>query len=336
MSKRKRMSAVPEAIEALLAGAGSLSTGEVAEAAGVTRQAAHRHLRRFVDEGRLRAVGAGRTAHYVPAVDLHRVDPLAGLREDAVWSEVLDEVPALATGTDAALATDRLAFTEMLNNAIDHSGGSEVEIDVASDPWFRFRVADDGVGVFRHFASRLGLEDDVAAAFELTKGKRTTAPGEHSGEGIFFTSRLVARFRLEANGLALVVDGSVNDFAIASSSVERGTTVRWEVDPSTTRRPADVYGDHTDEDLRFVKTSIPLSVLLGPALVSRAEARRVTDQLERFEEAEIDFTGVSEVGHAFLDDLFRVWATRHPGTRLVPVGAAPLIERQIRALQRRD
>ncbi len=90
--------------------------------------------------------------------------------------------------SDAAFRVNRFAFTEMVNNANEHSGGSSVEIGVSTTPNSWFRVVDDGVGVFRHFASRLGLPDEAAAAFELTKGKRTTAPDEHSGEGIFFTA----------------------------------------------------------------------------------------------------------------------------------------------------
>lgn len=330
MSKRKDRSSVPEAIEALLAGAGSVSAGRVAREAGVTRQAAHYHLRRLVDSGRVRRIGAGRGTRYVRVFEIHRTYPIPGVREDVIWRELVAAVPNLSH-PEAALRVDRFAFTEMMNNANDHSSGSRVEVDLAAAPRFSFRVVDDGVGVFRHFASRLGLADEGAAAFELTKGKRTTAPEGHSGQGIFFTSRLVNRFGLEANGIRLIVDNDIGDFAIGGSVVESGTTVWWEVDPGTTRDTAKVFAEFTDENYDFTRTKIPLRALGGASFISRDEAKRVTDELERFEEVVLDFEGVTEVGRAFVDELFRVWGSTHPGTRLLPEGMTPLVELMVRS-----
>jgi anti-sigma regulatory factor (Ser/Thr protein kinase) len=332
MSKRKDDSGIDEAIDALIAGAGHVTSGQVAREAKVSRQAAHYHLRRLADAGRLRRIGAGRGSRYVLAVDFHRAYSLEGLREDAAWGEVRQEVKSVAEAPPIAAKALRFAFTEMVNNAIEHSGGTTVEVDVASAPRFFFRVADDGVGVFRHFGSRFGLED-VAAAFELTKGKRTTDPEHHSGQGIFFTSRIVDRFGLEANGIRLTVDNDLHDFALGESGVHEGTTVWWEVDPQTTRDPARVYTEYTDEEtLEFTRTRIPLRTLGGSSFISRAEAERVADGLERFEEVILDFTGVTDVGQAFADELFRVWASEHPGTRLVPVSTSPVIDKLLRSV----
>lgn len=330
MSKRKD-SPVLEAIGKLLAGSGSVTAGQVAREAGVTRQAAHYHLRRLSDSGRLQRIGAGRGARYVPVFDVERTYPLPGLAEDVAWRDLVGRVPELSN-PEAAFRVNRFAFTEMVNNANDHSGGSRVQIGVATAPRSWFRVVDDGVGVFRHFASRLGLPDEAAAAFELTKGKRTTAPDEHSGQGIFFTSRLVNRFGLEANGIRLIVDNDLGDFAIGESVVDVGTTVWWEVDPQAARDSARVFGEFTDEDYAFTRTKIPLRTLGGSSFISRAEAKRVTDELERFEEVILDFDGVSEVGRAFVDEVFRVWASRHPEVRLVPVSMSPLVERMVRSV----
>lgn len=327
MSKRKG-SPVVQAIETLLAGSRCVSAGQVAREAGVTRQAAHYHLRRLVEQGRLRRLGAGRGATYVPAFDIERTYSIPGVAEDLAWRDLVAAVPDLSS-SDAAFRVNRFAFTEMVNNANEHSGGSSVEIGVSTTPNSWFRVVDDGVGVFRHFASRLGLPDEAAAAFELTKGKRTTAPDEHSGEGIFFTSRLVNRFGLESNGMRLIVDNDLGDFAIGGSVVGSGTTVWWEVDPQTARDPAEVFAEFTGQDYAFTKTRIPLRALGGESFISRDEAKRVTDELERFEEVVLDFEGVTEVGRAFVDELFRVWAPRHPGTRLLPVSMSPLVERMV-------
>ena len=311
---------------------GFVTAGAVAEAADVTRQAAYYHLRAFVREGRLTAVGAGRGARYVPTFDFQRVLPLTGLQEDQVWSVVGDEVPAVSA-RPKALRIARFAFTEMLNNAIDHSGGTQVEISIQTSPILAFRIADDGVGAFAHFRQRLALADDFTAAFEITKGKRTTAPAEHSGQGIFFTSRLVDRFGLESNGLRVTIDTHLSDLAIGDSPVRRGTSVWWEIDPATERDSPAVIAEYTDPDtLEFTRTRVHLRLLGGPTFISRAEAKRVADELDRFEEAEIDFSGIQDVGQGFVDELFRVWAARHPGTRLIPVSMSPAVGRLVRSV----
>lgn len=333
MSKRQRP--IDAAIEDLLISRGETSSGQVARAAGVTRQAAHYNLKRLERDGRVTRVGEGRASRYVATVDYQREYSLAGLREEVVWLEIEDGVPGVATAPPIAKRILRFALTEMVNNAIDHSGGKRVGVDVSAGAKISFRVADDGVGVFRHLASRLGLQDDFAAAFELTKGKRTTDPARHSGQGIFFTSRIVDRFRLEANGMKLIVDNALRDFALGESNVDQGTTAWWEVDRNTRRDLKTVFDEYTDsETLDFTKTRVPLAALGGPSFISRAEAKRVADGLDRFEEVMLDFTGVTDVGHAFADELLRVWANAHPGTRLIPVSTSPIIDRLLKSVSK--
>ena len=52
-------------------------------------------------------------------------------------------------------------------------------------------------------------------------------------------------------------------------------------------------------------------------LVARSEAKRLLHGLEKLEEVMLDFQGVRSVGQGFADEVFRVWAQAHPGTRLV-------------------
>jgi hypothetical protein len=52
--------------------------------------------------------------------------------------------------------------------------------------------------------------------------------------------------------------------------------------------------------------------------------------LERFREAVIDFSGIDDIGLAFVDELFRVWANEHPDTRLMPINMSPVVDRLVR------
>jgi hypothetical protein len=189
-------------------------------------------------------------------------------------------------------------------------------------------VQDDGVGIFRKITRALDLPDERLALLELSKGKLTTDPARHSGEGIFFTSKAVDLFMLESAGLRWTVDNVRRDQAVGESVVTSGTVVRWQVDPATDRRLEDVFAAYTaGEDLAFDTSRAVVRLFEhGSRFVSRSEARRLAHRLEEFEQVIIDFAGVTEVGQGFVDQLFRVWAGRHPGTVLRPVNMAPAVE----------
>ena len=328
MSKRKA-EPIPELIRVLVADRGSVSAGEVAEEAGVTRQAAHYHLVRMVGSAELRRVGAGRGSRYVPDADLDRSYPLEGLEEDRVWDEVVGDVPKLRSAPVNVRSILRYAFTEMLNNAIDHSGGTEARVKVWARDRLSFEINDDGVGAFRHVRERLGLPDDLAALQQLSKGRETTAPDRHSGEGIFFTSKAVDRFELDANRLRWIVDNGRADQAIGDAPEHGGTRVRSDIDPATQRTLEEVFVPFVNEDsLRFDRTVVALALFETEGrFVSRSEAKRLGTRLDRFREAALDFSGIDEVGLAFVDELFRVWAGEHPETPLVPINMSPTVER---------
>src|SRR5690606_10589015 len=93
-------------------------------------------------------------------------------------------------------------FTEMVNNAMDHSGGTTLRIIVQREADGVFMaIEDDGHGIFRKVMDHCGLDSERQSILELAKGKLTTDPSHHSGEGIFFTSRVFDRFGIFAGNL---------------------------------------------------------------------------------------------------------------------------------------
>ena len=76
----------------------------------------------------------------------------------------------------------------------------------------------------------------------------------------------------------------------------------------------DVFSEFAPEqyDFQFQKTRV-LVKLLQPDYVSRSEARRLLANLEKFREIVLDFRDVRSVGQGFADEVFRVFAGRHPG-----------------------
>jgi anti-sigma regulatory factor (Ser/Thr protein kinase) len=261
----------------------------------------------------------------------HQVLNLAGLQEDAVWRELEGELLRGRMSTEGA-STASYAFTEMLNNAIDHSGSQTATVSAwATRAELRFEVRDAGSGVFPHVQHELALDDAYEALAEITKGKTTTDPSHHTGEGIFFTSKAVDLFTLESAGLCWTVDNVRQDQAVGSSEVTVGTRVRWEMDPSPTRSIADLFATYSDDDYRFNRTRTVVRLFgFGVNFVSRSEAKRLMRGLERFSEVLIDFTGVEMVGQGFVDEALRVWPSQHPETSVQPTGMTGPVEFMVR------
>ena len=55
----------------------------------------------------------------------------------------------------------------------------------------------------------------------------------------------------------------------------------------------------------------------------------MASRLQRFRRVELDFDGLADVGHAFADELLRVFRHQHPEVDLVPVNMAPAVAAMI-------
>ncbi|MHC4078613.1 MAG: STAS-like domain-containing protein [Planctomycetota bacterium] len=322
---------VNETVRRLLRDRPEIANRDLARALGITRQAAHLHLRRLVGQGVLERLGRGRATRY-RAVRTGRTWSFRrdGLDEDQVWKRVEGEEPAVHA-PEALNATLHYATTELVNNAIDHSGGSEVEVDLEVLPdRIVLEVRDDGVGIFEHVRRARGLGDPMFAIQELSKGKTTSDPARHTGEGIFFVSKMADIFAAGSGGLRWCVDNRRGDHSVGSVDDRDGTCVRFEIDRNVTRMPLEVFEQYTD-DFEFTRTRIVVKLFeLGDCFISRSQAKRLVMGLERFREVILDFGGVREVGQGFVDEVFRVWSFDHPETRLVPVDMAGPVEFMVR------
>jgi anti-sigma regulatory factor (Ser/Thr protein kinase) len=329
-----RVSADDDKIRALLDERGELRNRDVAEALGITRQAAYKRLRGMVERGELVPEGAGRSARYVPTASAraHARYPTEGLAEEQVWEDLVERVPALARLSGNARNVFNYALTELVNNAIDHSGSDVVEVEVREEGTaVILEVIDRGVGTFAHLRDELGLPSELHALQELSKGKTTTMPERHTGEGIFFTSKAADRFELRSGALGWIVDNQLGDTAVEQLSVPvRGTHVLFAADPETVRDLTELFQEYT-ENYEFSKTRTVVKLFaIGVRFISRSEAKRLVHRLDEFREVVLDFQGVTAIGQGFADEVFRVWAKEHPETELVPVNMIEPVEFMVR------
>jgi hypothetical protein len=308
-----------------------------AERFGITRQAVNRHLSTLVRDGTLEAKGRTRERTY--ALKSHETVfslPLAEHRdEDRVWRTHV--LPALPPLPENVLKICYYGFAEIFNNAIDHSEGTEALVGVewtAKD--VGFMISDDGVGIFEKIRRQFGYEDHRRAILELSKGKLTTDPEHHTGQGIFYTSRIFDEFIIRADHLTFSHLEDQGDWLIETKPRDKpGTLVSMTlaVDSGKVLKELfDKYADLESGDYDFAKTHVPVSLARygKETLVSRSQAKRVLARFDDFKEVLLDFDGVDSIGQAFADEIFRVFANQHPEIKLVAVSMSEEVKQMVR------
>lgn len=219
---------------------------------------------------------------------------------------------------------------EIINNVIDHSQAEHLEITISQDYLNTcVQIADDGVGIFEKIRAYLGLPELEDAVGELFKGKLTTDSAHHSGEGIFFSSRLADEFVIFSSGLIFTHNRFEND-KLLNELPSNGTIVRMTLSNFSKKEAKDVFAQYADTDSGFSKTQIPLRQYFESNPVSRSQAKRLCSRLDRFREVTLDFTGLDWIGQGFAHQLFVVFQNVHPDIRLLPVGMSEDVEKMIR------
>ncbi len=261
---------------------------------GVSRQTIAARLRRMAEERIITGDGRGQGRRYglLPILSVRKSHVRDGLDEFLVWQE--DVAPLVADLPENAVDICRYGVTEMVNNAVDHSEGTEVTIRVQRTALTTMiRVADNGEGIFHRIQRLLDLYDPREAILELAKGKLTTDPERHTGEGVFFTSRVFDRFSILSRNLLFSHDSARDDWLIDGDEDSPGTNVRMELANDSARTIKEVFDQFAEpEEYSFAKTIVPVRLAQheGEKLVSRSQARRVALRFDRFKTVILDFS----------------------------------------------
>ena len=334
---RKRTLEIHDFILANVAQHSKDITALTADKFSISRPAVLRHVRTLIENGILTAHGKTKDRHYTLnpiAEDQLALAVTPDLAEDKIWREhfrpILDGVSA------NILAICQYAFTEMMNIVIDHSEAEEVIITLKYTlASITITVVDNGIGIFRKIETELGLDDERHAILELSKGKLTTDPDRHTGEGIFFTSRAVDRFSILSGSLFFAHYNPGNDWLLETDNSPepvQGTAVSLSIHPSSDRQLQDVFDYFAaGDDYGFTRTIVPVALVKygDENLVSRSQAKRLLARFERFKEVVLDFKGVTTLGQAFADEVFRVYAKQHPQVHLIPLNTNEQVSRMI-------
>ena len=306
---------------------------------GISRQSVSKHLHSLIDEGLLDASGVTRARRYslrTTAQVRYGVDVTPDLQEDREWR--LKILPLLDGVSDNVLRICNFGFTEMLNNVIDHSESPNAIITASrTHSTIDMQISDLGVGIFDKLQKEFDLDDPRHVVLELSKGKLTSDPDAHTGEGIFFTSRIFDEFRILSGTLFFSRTNRVGDeWLLESEDRDRvqGTLVTMSINVKSERTTEAVFNSFASGagDYGFTRTHVPIELVRyeGEGLVSRSQAKRLLARFDRFNEVLVDFKGVTEIGQAFADEIFRVYHGQHPNVDIMSVNAVPDVDRMIK------
>lgn len=305
---------------------------------GISRQALNNHMKELIAAREVIKTGSTRNAQYfakAAAPDSNKFSRQLKLQEtdESKTYELVSTILNLKTELQSNVESIiHYAFTEMLNNAIDHARTERGFVSATLGPGtVDFEVRDYGIGVFQSIASKYDLDDENAAMLELIKGKTTTMPSAHTGEGIFFTSKIADGFLLQSHRISIEWDKSKDDVYVSRVRNLKGTWVKFSIQRNARQKLEGVFEEYAPEDYdyQFQKTKI-LVKLLQSEYISRSEGRRLTHNLHKFREILLDFKGVNSIGQGFADEVFRVFKNQVPGITINTINTNSVVDSMIR------
>jgi len=327
---------------------GQVKSKELAKKYSISRQHAASLLRNWVNSGKLQKIGSTRNSFYITQEAIQN-NPKAipnffrkrfvnkNLEEHKAVAEIENSLPGLIVlkkKNENVHSIFYYAFSEMFNNAIEHSRSKHIDVAVTLDNNRLFFVINDyGIGAYRNVMKKRKLKSELEAIQDILKGKTTTAPRAHSGEGIFFTSKVADTLILDSFGYQLIFDNIKNDIFLSKpDGIKKGTKVTFSIDINSKRRLNDIFRKYTggikgDDAYGFNKTEVKIKLYtIGGIHVSRSQARRVLSGLEKFKSVILDFDKVPMVGQAFADEIFRVFKNSHPEIKIKPINMCEAVK----------
>lgn len=310
---------------------GSVKTAAIVRITGFSRAYVNRFFQQLKDEGKIIMLGKSNSAHYVLGTEqavssarkkiakTHRILHNESLHEDVVLNDIKKTTGIFMELPECTSTILHYAFTEMLNNAIEHSQSETIEITMEKDKeGISFCVIDKGVGIYNNIMKKKHLNDKMQAIQDLTKGKLSTAPKAHSGEGIFFTSKAADMLIIQSSQKSLVFNNLLHDVFINDIKNIIGTKVSFFININSKKNLEDIFRQYTDESFKFSKTKVVIKLYRdGSEYISRSQARRILSGLDKFETIILDFKDIETVGQGFADEVFRVWKPRYPEINIV-------------------
>ena len=311
---------------------------EVLEKYPISRQTVSKYIKEFIDKNIVEKESKSKYRLKFYVNETKQYDNI-NLEEDVVYEDFISkyEKDKKENVRDLLVYT----FTEMLNNAIEHSGGDKISILYAENyKEIVVCIQDNGIGIFKKIKKDHNLENENQAIFELRKGKLTSDSVNHSGEGIFFTSKVVDDFFINSFDKEFFTGNRHELYNFESVGIEdkvEGTRVLFFLNKDTDRTAHEVFEKYTNDEYIFDRTTITVHLAkeyLGEVFVSRSKAKRILLNADKFKVIFLDFDGIKTIGQGFADEIFRVYKNKNPKIQIIPINANAEVDFMIKRSQK--
>lgn len=312
----------------------------------ISRQAVNRHLQTLEKEGFLTSKGKTKNKTYQLGVIRQQtkvITPNKQIDEFEVYQQNFEWVIENAPANIQEIID--WGFTEILNNAIDHSQANKITVNLEIDnDKVSLMVLDNGEGILDRIKRIKGFSNDQRVILELSKGKLTTDNENHTGLGIFFSIKAFDFFSIYSNKHFYNLKNNTKiDFEkLGFSKIfkitdkkEASTIVSMVINLSSTTKIKTVFDKFAKApEFEFNITTVPLYLVNEKQkLVSRSQAKQVANRLDEFRFVTFDFKSIKTIGQGFADELFRVYPHKNPQIKFDYINAKMEVEKMIKRVK---
>ncbi|MBQ9606596.1 MAG: DUF4325 domain-containing protein [Lachnospiraceae bacterium] len=306
--------------------------GKTASAFGISEMTVYRYLRSMQEDNIIHKENKTYRLTSVNKAYRLSMEDAKDLSEDRIYDKYI--APEISDLSENVRNIWEYGFSEMMNNAIDHSGAKHIDIILRRDYLnTTICIKDDGIGLFNKICEHFGFPETDDAIVELFKGKLTTDSLNHSGEGIFFTSRIMDDFALISDGKVFSHDKYSNWISEADSFLDgkdkNGSLVIMRLSNHTNKTSKSIFDLYADVDGGFTTTRIPLMNIYDTFPVSRSQAKRLTRRFDSFKEVILDFAGIEDMGQGFAHEIFNKYKRLHPDISITAVNTTEFIKKMM-------
>ncbi len=292
----------------------------VSDTFGISRNTVNSYINELIEQG---VIEKKQRDVYILVKKEYRYElkRSAGQLDSDTYAYINCLEPHINDLADNILSIWDYSLSEMFNNVMDHSEAELLELVIIRD-YMETAVflKDNGVGIFDKIKKYFNLPSLDEAICELFKGKLTTDAENHSGEGIFFTSKLMDRFFIISGKKIFTTDKYEDEhIETAKKEITNGTLVFMSLSNFSNKKTYEVFDAYSNDDDGFTKTRIPMKNIFSDAPVSRSQAKRVCNRLDKFKQVIIDFDGLQWMGQGFAHQMFVVYKNQHPEIEFIPV-----------------
>lgn len=319
---------------------GQIKSSVIVKQSGFSRGYINRFFQELVNEGRIIILGKANKTVYILAenkavkhakkqiLEYNKALKNTSLNEDIILGDIKNQSGVFIDVPKNITDIVDFSFLEMLNNAIEHSQSKKILVKLKNKKeTLDFWVIDYGVGIFNSIRKKFNLPDDLTAIEHLLKGKQTTNPEQHTGQGIFFTSKMASVFTIISGQKRLRFIKALDDIFIDNIKLFSGTKIFFSIKKDSKTLAKKIFDEFSNEEFEFSKTKILIKLSKNSqGLISRSEARRIMFGLDKFKEIVLDFRGVETIGQGFCDEIFRVWQNKYPEIKISYINANENVE----------